>query len=83
MAKILAALWELKMFKLQKPMLNTLRKEIETKMLEVQVRQLDGEIKECLNKLSNAESFSEEDYAYYQNLKKERQALIESGNLSD
>ena len=81
--KDLAALWELKMFCLQKPLQNTLRHEIETKMLEVQVRQLDAEIKEYMNKLANSDHFSEEEYQYYQNLKKERQALIDSGSAVD
>lgn len=80
---VLATLWELKMFRLQKPFITNLRHDIETKLTEVQVRQLDCEIRDCLAKLESAENFSEDDYAFYQNLKKERQALIEAKDSLD
>lgn len=74
----LGGLWELKMFRIQKPMVANLRADIETKLAEVQIRQLEAEIRDCLTKMENDDSLSEEDYKLYQNLKKERQALIDA-----
>ena len=78
--KELNLLWELKMLQMQKPDICDVRQEIDTKLTEVQIRQLENEIKECLAGLENAESFSDEEYARYQNLKKERQELIAACN---
>ena len=74
----LSGLWELKMFRIQKPMESNLRADIETKLTEVQIRQLEIEIRDCLTKMENDDSLSEDDYNLYQNLKKERQALIDA-----
>ena len=81
--KLLNSLWELKMFRLQKPFESNLRRDIETKLAEVQIRQLEKEIKDILNKMENSSSFSEEDYSLYQSLKNERQALIDSNSSLD
>lgn len=81
--KLLNSLWELKMFRLQKPFESNLRRDIETKLAEVQIRQLEKEIKDILNKMENSDSFSEEDYSLYQSLKNERQALIDSNSSLD
>lgn len=81
--KLLNSLWELKMFRLQKPFESNLRRDIETKLAEVQIRQLEKEIKDILNKMESSSSFSEEDYSLYQSLKNERQALIDSNSSLD
>ena len=81
--KLLNSLWELKMFRLQKPFEANLRRDIETKLAEVQIRQLEKEIKDVLNKMENADAFSEDDYSLYQSLKNERQALIDSNSTLD
>ena len=55
-----------------------MRRDIDTKMLEVQVRVLEDEIKECLNTIETSESFPDDVYERYQALKKEKQALLDS-----
>lgn len=75
-SKIVSSLWELKMFLVQKPMINQLRREIDTKILEVQLKQLDDEIKECLVLIESAESFPDDVYERYQSLKNEKQTLL-------
>ena len=55
--KDLAALWELEMFRQQNPYINKIREEIDTKIIEVQIKQLDNEIKECLRIIQVSESF--------------------------
>ena len=77
-SKIVSSLWELKMFLVQKPMINQLRREIDTKILEVQLKQLDDEIKECLVLIESAESFPDDVYERYQSLKNEKQTLLNS-----
>ena len=64
------------MFLVQKPMINQLRREIDTKILEVQLKQLDDEIKECLVLIESAESFPDDVYERYQSLKNEKQTLL-------
>ena len=76
--KAVAGLWELRMFCMQKPLINAVRRDIDTKMLEVQVRALEDEIKECLNTIETSESFPDDVYERYQTLKKEKQALLDS-----
>ncbi len=82
-AKDINSLWELKMFHQQKPMQNLIRQEIDTKILEVQLRQLENEIKECLNTIETSESFPDAVYERYNTLKKEKLALLSSYNLAD
>lgn len=76
--KELNSLWELKMFGQQKPMINVVRLEIDNKILEVQLRQLENEIRECLNCIETSDSFPDDVYERYQSLKKEKQALYDT-----
>ena len=69
-------LWELAMFRQQKPYIGKLRTEINTKIAEVQLNQLDQEIKECLRIMQISESFPEEVYNRYETLKKEKISLL-------
>ena len=74
--KDLASLWELDMLYQQNPPVNKLREEIDTKIIEVQIRQLDSDIKECLRIIQVSESFPDEVYRRYQSLKKEKESLF-------
>lgn len=78
--KDLAALWELEMFRQQNPYINKIREEIDTKIIEVQIKQLDNEIKECLRIIQVSESFPEEAYQRYESLKKEKESLLNTQN---
>lgn len=53
----------------------TMRKNLDIKIVESQLKQMDCEIRDCLAKLSG-DSFSEEVYNRYESLKKERESLI-------
>ena len=64
--KDLASLWELDMFKQQNPYLPKIRVEIDTKIIEVQLRQLENEIRECLRIIQTSESFPDEVYKRYE-----------------
>ena len=72
---IQAKLWEISMIKAQNFMQSKLKKELDTKIIEVQLEQLDKDIRECANQLSK--DFSDEVYARFQTLKKEQAALLE------
>ena len=71
-------LWELQMLRQQKPYLMKLREEIDTKIAEVQLNQLENEIKECLRLMQTAESFPEEVYHRYETLKNEKKLLLDT-----
>ena len=53
-----------------------MRKDLDARIIEVQLKHLDTEIKECKSALES-DSFSEEDYRRYEALKKEKDALIQ------
>lgn len=73
-------LWELQMLGQQKPQTYKLKEAIDTKIIEVQLNQLENEIKECLRIMQTSESFSEEVYYRYESLKKEKISLLNSHN---
>lgn len=75
--KELASLWEIQMLREQKPLVSKLRQEIDLKIEEVQLNQLENEIKECLRIIQTSESFSEEIYNRYETLKKEKNILLD------
>ena len=79
--KELAALWELEMFRQQNPYINKIREEIDTKIIEVQLKQLDNEIKECLRIMQVSESLPEDVYLQYESLKKEKETLLNTQNV--
>lgn len=72
----LDSLWELKMFRSQKPALMDISKEVDTKIIEVQLKQVEAEIRECNRIIDNSDIFPEEVYERRETLKKERDALI-------
>ena len=71
------ALWEVRMIRQQAPDLRKLRREIDNKILEMQLKQLENEIKDCVRELEISESFSEELYRRCQMLKQEQKKLLE------
>lgn len=78
----LGNLWELEMLRQQKPYITRLREEINTKIAEVQLNQLENEIKECLRIMQTSESFPDEVYNRYETLKKEKNSLLGSHALT-
>lgn len=78
--KELSELWELGMLRQQNPFIARLREEIDTKIIEVQIKQLDNEIKECLRVMQVSESLPEEVYHHYESLKKEKESLLSTQN---
>ena len=80
--KELNSLWELKMFRQQTPYIAKIREEIDMKIVEVQLRQLENEIRECLRVIETSESFPEEAYQQYESLKKEKDALLNTQNFN-
>ena len=79
--KELSTLWELEMFRQQNPYINKIREEIDTKIIEVQLKQLDNEIKECLRIMQVSESLPEDVYLRYESLKKEKETLLNTQNV--
>ena len=71
-------LLEFKMLRQQNPNDLRMRENIDLRIIESQLQQLDAEIKDCLRQLQNSESFSEEVYKRYESLKKARESLISS-----
>lgn len=71
-------LLEFKMLRQQNPNDLRMRENIDLRIIESQLQQLDAEIKDCLRQLQNSESFSEEAYKRYESLKKARESLISS-----
>lgn len=71
-------LWEIGMYKLQKTSLLELKKEIDSGLTEIQLKQLDVEIKECTTLMKNDTGNTQENYLRYQQLIKERNALLMS-----
>lgn len=81
-AQDLNSLWELDMLKQQNPQLSKIRSEIDMKIIEVQLKQLETEIRECLRIIQTSESFPDEVYKRYESLKKEKDALLNSQNYN-
>ena len=69
-------MWELGMLRQQNPFIAKLREEIDTKIIEVQIKQLDNEIKECLRVMQVSESLPEEVYHQYESLKKRKNRCL-------
>ena len=67
---------EVKMLHRQCPDIIKMRHNLEQRMVEVQLRQLEKDIRDCMLKIETGDSFSEEAYNRYESLKKERDALL-------
>ena len=74
--KSVEELLEFKMLKMQNPNDVRMRENLDMRILESQLAQLDKEIKDCLTAMENSESFSDEVYKRYESLKKEKENLL-------
>jgi len=71
---------DLKMLFKQCPDIMLMRKNLDDRIVEVQLRQLEMDIRECMRQMQTGDSFSEETFSRYESLKKEREALLASQN---
>ena len=69
-------LWELNMYKLQKSDIFDLKKEIDNGLKEIQLKQLDIDIKECITLMKNNPENSAEVYSRYQQLLVEKSKFL-------
>ena len=69
---------ELKMLLKQCPDVIKMRKKLDERIVEVQLKQLETDIRECVRQMQTGDSFSEEVFLRYDSLKKERDALLNS-----
>ncbi|NCA95748.1 MAG: DNA primase, partial [Methanomicrobia archaeon] len=79
-AKDVKELLEFKMMRRQNSDILKMRGNLDARIVEEQLCQLDLEIKECLRQIENSESFPEEIYNRYESLKKERETLLNVHN---
>lgn len=73
-------LWELNMYKMQKTSIFDVRTELDNGLIEIQLKQIDNDIKECITLMKNPAIDSESTYARYQQLIKERNKLLQNTN---
>ena len=78
--KQLSGLWEIGMLKSQKPFVNDIKRQINTLLAAVQVKQLNQDINEYKLKLDK-DTASDEDYQRYLALTAERNQLLAEYNL--
>ncbi|MBR1756070.1 MAG: DNA primase, partial [Alphaproteobacteria bacterium] len=69
-------LWELNMYRQQKLSMSELNAQINNSLTVIQLKQIDADIKECMNLMQNQPTDLEEINSRYQQLIKERNALI-------
>ena len=74
-------LWEFDMYKMQKITLPELKTEINNGLKEIQLKQIDTEIKECTALLKNQPENAEEIYARYKQLIVERNKFLTDDEL--
>ena len=77
--EILNNLWEISMLKSQNLLPAKLREELDNKIIEVQLEQLEKDIRECANSL--AKEFSDETYERFKMLKDEQAALFDMQSI--
>ncbi len=76
-SKELSELWEINMFKQQKSTISDINKIIYNSLVEIQLKQIDEDIKECITSINNSPDVSQELYARYQHLIHERSSLLQ------
>ena len=69
-------LWELNMYKLQKTDFLDLKTEIDEGLKEIQLKQIDKEIKECMTLIKQAPENADENYNRYKQLIVERNKFL-------
>ena len=75
-------LWEFDMYKAQKTPLYELKKEIDVCLTEIQIKQIEKEIKECIELMEKSTDNSNNLYKRYQQLQAERNNLIQESNMN-
>ncbi len=80
-AKEIDELWEFNMYKLQRTDWTDLKKEIDDGLKEIQLKQIDTELRECSALLKNQPENAEEIYARYKQLVAERNKFLTSDEL--
>lgn len=80
-AKEIAELWEYNMYKMQKTDLPELKTEIDDSLKEIQLKQIDSEIKECTKLMKSQPENSEEIYLRYKQLIAERNKFLATDEI--
>lgn len=80
-AKEIAELWEYNMYKMQKTDLPELKAEINDSLKEIQLKQIDTEIKECTKLMKSQPENSEEIYSRYKQLIAERNKFLTTDEI--
>jgi DNA primase len=80
-AKEIAELWEYNMYKMQKTDLPELKTEINDSLKEIQLKQIDNEIKECTKLMKSQPENSEEIYLRYKQLIAERNKFLATDEI--
>ena len=79
--KVLKEKTDLTVLKKQCPDIIKMRADLNSRLVEIQLKRLDNEIRECKRLLASG-NFSDEDYLRYESYKKERNAILsEADNL--
>ena len=73
--QILKEKTDLTVLKKQCPDIIKMRKNLDSRLVEIQLKRLDNEIRECKRLLASG-NFSDEDYLRYESYKKERNAIL-------
>lgn len=71
---------DVRILKKQCPDIIVMRKDLDERIIEVQLRQLEADIRECKRILESG-NFSDEDYQRYEGLKKERDVLLSENEI--
>ncbi len=71
---------DVRILKKQCPDIIVMRKDLDERIIEVQLRQLEADIRECKRILESG-NFSDEDYQRYEGLKKERDVLLSENEV--
>lgn len=79
----IAELWQIDMLKKQNPSIPEMRIEIDNCLISIQLKQLDIEINECSTLIKNQPDNFDELYKKYENLKKERNRLLQLSEKQD
>lgn len=79
--KDIESLLEFKIIKVQNPNVMKMRHNLDIRIVEEQIKQLDYEVRECLRIIETSESFPDDVYKRYESLKKEREMLLTTQDL--
>lgn len=70
-------LWELTMYKMQHTSLIDVQEELDDCLTEIQLKQINSDIKECITLMKNTSKNSDDVYVRYQQLLEERNKLLQ------